>query len=130
VDAGFLAYPIDGAHVTSIASNWLGALLVVMALVGTTGLGFYLGVFTCWPWMRRICSRLNGAPLKVGDRVEILSGPLRGTTASVYEILTCQGGWEIARLELGFERRAKFQDIFEEYSVLKIARESDGHSAA
>jgi len=100
--------------------NWQMILILVFVFIPTTGLGFFLGVFTCWPLMRIICGKFNGAPLKVGDRVLILAGPQKGKTAAVYEITTGQGGWELARLDLGEECKEKFRDIFEEYSLLKI----------
>jgi hypothetical protein len=110
----------------SIASDLQGLVFLLLAVVAATGLGFFLGMFTCWPWIRRICSKINGAPLKIGDRVLVLSRRHRGTTAQVYEITTGQGGWDLARLDLGPAHRDKFTDIFEEYSVLKINGEQAG----
>jgi len=99
--------------------------LLLLAVVAATGLGFFSGMFTCWPWIRPICSTFNGAPLKTGDRVLVLAGPPRGTTAQVYEITTGQGGWDLARLDLGPAHRDKFTDIVAEYSVVKIKGEPD-----
>ncbi len=110
----------------SIASDWQGMLLLFLAIVAATGLGLFLRMFTCWPWIRPICSRINRAPLKVGDRVLVLSRRHKGTTAHVYEITTGQGGWDLARLDLGPAHREKCTDIHEEYSVLKIDGEPDG----
>ena len=126
LDAVVLTLPSSGVRLTSIASDWQGTAFLMLAVVAATGLGWFLGMFTCWPWIRPICSRFNGAPLKTGDHVLILSGPHRGTTAQVYEITTGQGGWDLARLDLGPLHREKFTDIFEEYSVLKIKGEPDG----
>jgi hypothetical protein len=86
LDVVLLVCPVNGGRVTMIATDWQGVAYLLLALVATTGLGFCAGVFACWPWMRPLCSRFNGAPLKVGDRVEILTGPHRGTTTSVYEV--------------------------------------------
>jgi|ERR1051326_5002642 hypothetical protein len=108
----------------SIASDLQGVVFLLLGVVAATGLGFFLGMFTCWPWIRRICSRINGAPLKIGDRVLVLSRRHRGTTAQVYEITTGQGGWDLARLDLGQECKEKFKDIFEEYALLKLKGES------
>lgn len=124
IGAGFL----NGVLLTpliSIASDLHGMLYLSLAFVSATGLGYFLGMFACWPWIRHICSRINGAPLKIGDRVLVLSRPHKGTTAQVYEITTGQGGWDLVRLDLGPAPRDKFTDIFEEYSVLKINREPD-----
>ena len=93
---------------------------LTLTIVASTGLGFFLGMFTCWPWVRPICSKINGAPLKVGDYVQILSGTYKGTKAQVYEIVTGQGGWELVRLDLGSGASEKFNDIFETYAVFKI----------
>ena len=120
LNAAVLTLPADGVRLISIACDWPGKLLLILAVFATTGLGFFLGMFTCWPWIRPICSRLNGAPFKPGDRVVILAGPLRGTTAQVEDITKGQGGWDLVWLDLGPERRKDFSQIFEEYSLLKI----------
>jgi hypothetical protein len=121
-----LRVPTDGVRLTSIASDWQGLAFLLLALTAAAGLGFFLGMFTCWPWIRPICSRLNGAPLKTGDRVLVLAGPHKGITALVYAITTGQGGWSLARLDLGIAHRDKFTDIVEEYSVFKINGVQDG----
>lgn len=126
LDALVLTLPSNGVRLTSMASDWQGMAFLLLAIVAGTGLGFFLGMFTCWPWIRPIYSRFNGAPLKTGDRVLVLAGPHKGTTAQVYEITTGQGGWDLARLDLGPAHRDKFTDIVEEYSVLKINGEPDG----
>ena len=125
LDAFVLTLPSNGVRLTSIASDWQGMALLLLAVVAATGLGFFLGMFTCWPWIRPICSRFNGAPLKTGDRVLILAGPHKGTTAQVHMVITGQGGWELARLDLGPAHRDRFTDIVEEYSVLKIKGDSE-----
>lgn len=109
----------------AIASDWQGILLLALVLIPATLLGYFAGMFTSWPAVRILCGKINGAPLKTGDHVVILSGLQRGTVARVYEITTGQGGWNLARLDLGKECREKFRDIFEEYSVLKIKGSSD-----
>ena len=105
---------------STVISDWKMELLLALAIVPLSGFGFYLGMFTCWLPLRIFCSRYNGAPLKKGDHVLILSGPQKGTVAKVYEIITGQGGRELARLDFGDERAKRFRDIFEQYSVLKI----------
>ena len=114
-----------GASLSAIFSDWQTTLFLVWILVPTTLLGYFLGMFTCWPLIRVICSRYNAAPLKAGDQVMILSGPQKGKIAVVYEITSGQGGWDLARLDLGQERNKKFTDIFEEYSLLKLKGEQD-----
>jgi hypothetical protein len=116
---GFLS--IDGT-LSAIAADWQAMLFLLAALILASMLGLFLGMFTCWPRIRIVCSRFNGAPLNTGDHVMILSGPHKGGMADVYEITVGQGGWELARLDLGQERRDRFTDIFEEYALLKIQR--------
>ncbi len=78
------------------------------------------GMFCFWPVVRPLCSRYNGAPFRVGDRVRILAGPRKGAVAEVYETPVGQGGWKLVRLDLGPERRATYGDLFEQYSVLRM----------
>ena len=105
VDTVILTFPSGGVRLSSIASDWQGCALLILAVFAGTGLGFFLGMFTCWPWIRPICSRFNGAPFKPGDRAVILAGPLRGTSVEVKDVTKGQGGWDVVWLELGPERR-------------------------
>jgi hypothetical protein len=121
---GFLS---NEARRSAVAADWRVMVWLLLAMIPASLLGYFLGMFTCWPWVRPVCSRLNGSPLRGGDRVLILSGPQKGAIADVYEISVGQGGWDLARLDLGPERKACCTDIFEEYSLLKIERgEPDG----
>jgi hypothetical protein len=118
-----VSYRSNAQAVISLFASWQGILCLLLCAVPLSGLGFYLGMFTVWPLIRVVCSRLNGAPLQIGDKVLILSGPRKGDIAEVYEIVVGQGGQKLARLNLGKERGERFadiSDIFEEYSVLKI----------
>ena len=127
LNAIVLTVPFNGVRLVSIASEWQGWAFLILAVVAATGLGYFLGMFTCWPWIRPICSRLNGAPFMCGDHVVILAGPLRGRCAVVEDITKGQGGWDIVWLDLGPERRKTFSNIFEEYSMLKCRKgEQDG----
>ena len=120
LDTLLLTVSSNGVRLTSIANDWQGMALLLLAVVAATGFGYFLGMFTCWPWLRPICGRFNGAPLQTGDRVLVLAGRHNGCTAQVYEMTTGQGGWNLARLDLGPSHRDKFTDVVEEYSVLKI----------
>jgi hypothetical protein len=110
----------------SLLSDFQAASFAVLGLIPATLLGYFVGMFTCWPFIRPICSRVNGAPFKVGDHVLILSGAEKRQTAEVYEITVGQGGWNLVRLEFGDERRKTFRDIFEEYSLFRINGEDAG----
>ena len=120
LDAAIISFLSKEVSLSVIISDTQAVLFLTLALVPATLLGYFLGMFTCWPLLRVVCSRFNGAPLKTGDHVMILSGPHKGSTAVVYEIMTGQGGRVLARLDLGPERAKTFKDIFEEYSVFKI----------
>ena len=116
---GFLS--VDGT-LSAIAADWQATLFLLVALIASSMLGLFLGMFSCGPLIRIVCSRFNGAPLKTGDQVMILSGPDKGGIADVYAITVGQGGWELACLDLGHERRDRSTDIFEEYALLRIKR--------
>jgi len=111
-----------GVSLCAVVSDWQTTPLLALALVPTTLLGYFIGMIACWPLLRVICSRQNGAPLRSGDRVMILSGPHKGGVAKVREIIVGQGGWELARLDLGQEGKESAADVFDEYSLLKIAK--------
>ncbi len=121
LDAFVLAQTAQAVPLSAIFAGWWTATLFVLALIPTTLLGFFLGMFTCWPVVRVTCSKYNAARLQVGDQVLILSGPDHGRTAPVYQIYRGQGGWQKVRLDLGPEAKEKYRDIFEFYSLLKIA---------
>jgi hypothetical protein len=110
----------------TIFSDWHTFLLLMLAFIPSSVLGYFVGMLTVWPLVRIFCSRYNGYPLATGDQVVVLSGPLKNTRAEVYEITTSQGGWDLARLNLGEERRKKFRDLFEEYSLLKVTKRGFG----
>lgn len=129
LSAFMLTARFTGVRLINIASDAQGWLFLILALVGITGLGFYLGMFTCWPWVRALCCRLNGAPFKLGDHVVILVGPLRGTVADVEDITKGQGGQDVIWLALGPECRKGFSNIFAEYSLMRVGKgEQDGAS--
>jgi hypothetical protein len=119
-----------GTPLRAIATDWHTALWLLAASIPATLLGCLGGMIACWPLVRIICSKVNGAPLEPGDQVTILSGPNKGIVAEVYEITRGQGGWELALLDLGPERENRFGDIFEEYSLLKINRGEHGRTNA
>jgi hypothetical protein len=110
----------EDGRLIDIATDLVGWSLLILALVGSTGLGLYLGIFTCGPWVRAVCRRFNGAPFLTGDRVIILVGPLRGSAASVEDITKGQGGQDVIWLDLGPERGRRSDNLCEEYSLLKI----------
>ncbi len=122
LNAIVLAVPSEGVRLVSIALDWQGWASLVLAVSAATGLGYFLGMFICWPWIRPLCSRLNGAPFKCGGHVVILTGPLRGTSAVVEDITKSQGAWDVVWLDLGPERGRRFRNTFEEHSITKCRK--------
>jgi hypothetical protein len=119
LDAAVIVLLSKEVSLTAIVSDRQAGLFLAFGLIPATLLGYFVRMFTCWPFVRPVCSRFNGAPFKAGDHVVILSGPLRGGMADVEEITASQGGWDVVWLDLGPDRRKKFSNIFEEYSLLK-----------
>jgi len=109
---------------SSMVVDWWMMIWMLAALIPASLLGYLVGMMLCWVWLRPICCRYNSGPLKEGDRVMILVGPLKGTVAEVYEMTKGQGGWDLARVAIGQEGRKKGSDIFNEYSLLKISTSS------
>jgi len=103
-----------------IAGSAMFWVQIVIILVPASLLGFFLGMRIFWPFVRVICSRFNGAPLKIGDRVLILSGKQKGMIDYVHWISTGQGGWDMATLNFDPGHDGQYTDLFEEYSLLKI----------
>lgn len=89
--------------------------ILLFTFIPLTLLGFFLGMFTCWPLIRVICCKCNGNLLAEGDQVMILSGPQKGKIVEVREMRTGQGGWAIAKVDLAGGRK-----YFPLYSLLKI----------
>ena len=120
LETALLSARFDGLPLTVIASDWQGVLLFLLALIAAALLGFVFGMFTCWPLIRVACGKCYGAPLKAGDRVLVLAGPHKGNWTQVREMTVGQGGWNLARLNLGEQDKIRCTDIFEQHSLLKI----------
>lgn len=122
LDAALLAVVFTNASLHAIATDGRGMFCLGAALFAATLLGFFLGMFTCWPVIRFACSRHNGGALRAGDEVLILTGPHRGKRTRVYEMIVGQGGWSLARLNLGSSAQRHHTYIFEVYSLLNIRK--------
>ena len=122
LETALLSARFGGLPLAAIASDWQGILLFLLALIATAVFGFFLAMFTFWPLIRVACGKFNGAPLKEGDLVLVLTGPNKGRTTQVREMTVGQGGWNLARLNLGEQNEIRRKDIFEEYSLLKIQK--------
>jgi hypothetical protein len=90
------------------------AWFVLLALL----LGFFLAVFPGWFVIGPLFydrEMKNGGPFKVGDTVQILSGPHKGRISRVYS--TWQGN--TLRVELGAREKDEFKDIFSPAQLLR-----------
>ena len=93
-------------------------IFLVLALIPSTFLGFFLGAFTIGPFVFDICRKINGATIQKSDNVVILSGKHKGKLTCVYGMTIGQGGELLLLLDLGEEMKQKHLDIFEQYKVV------------
>jgi hypothetical protein len=99
-------------------TDWQSALGIVGILVLSLLLGFFLAVLLAWPVLGVIYYMIedrNGGPFKVGDTVQILTGPYKGRVSQVYS--TWQGS--SVRVELGEKEKEEFKDIFSPIALLR-----------
>lgn len=106
----------------SLMADWSTILLVLVCYAATSGLGFYAALFTLAWLILDISHKMSGAPHEIGETVMILTGPFTGRQAIIYEITPGQGGQPVPRVDLGDEARQKYQDVFAEYSLLRMSR--------
>lgn len=104
-----------------LTMEWTTIPLVLLCYAATSGLGFFAGGLSMARLVLAVCRRLNGAPHEAGERVTVLSGPHAGKVSTIYEIAKGQGGQPVPRVDLGEEARHKCQDVFEEYSLLRMS---------
>lgn len=111
--------PTLSGFTTSSGAFWT----VVSGLLAFVA-GFFLAVIVGWPLFGPFlmwCSEANGAPFAVGDRVMILTGPFADRMSTIYST------WQhdTLRVDLGEEAKARFEDIFGAYQLLRV---NDGES--
>lgn len=94
---------------------WCGLLAVIAGFFGA----LLLGLFVLGP-IYSARGEMNGGPFAIGDHVQIIAGPHRGTTTRVYST------WQhdTVRVELGPKVSETFGDIF---SASELLRLSGGH---
>lgn len=99
------------------ASVWNAVQLawfIVLSLI----LGFFLAVFPGWLVIGPMAldrEIKNGGPFKVGDTVQVLSGPHKGRVSRVYS--TWQGN--TLRVDLGASEKDAYKDIFSPVQLLR-----------
>jgi hypothetical protein len=103
----------------ALTDQWSTAPLILLSYAAISGLGFYAGLFSVGWLVLKLARRVNGAPYKIGESVIVLSGPYSGKTSTIYEIAKGQGGQPVPRVDLGEEAKQRYQDLFEEYSLLR-----------
>ncbi|WP_372366918.1 hypothetical protein [Candidatus Uabimicrobium sp. HlEnr_7] len=79
-------------------------------------LGFFLGMFTIWPIVRKVCIQANGGLYNKDDYIFVISGKNKGILAKVEELTVGQGGWELLVLN------TKDNNIIEQYQALPAQR--------
>lgn len=142
-------YHYWGAHLTAIASQAGGVLLVsfvsiscaglfsessdavsvlegILAIIAAYGLGALLGVMTFGSLFCPVVYWLAGAPFAVGDKVMILRGPRKRKIAEVYEVWDSRGQ---VRLRLSDEERDAVADVFSCNEVIRIKEPNKENSA-
>ena len=99
-------------------SAWQPALWVLVVAVVSPMLGYFaailLGVFIFGP-MYYSRGRINGAPFKERDVVQVLTGPHRGKITTVYAMW--QG--DSVRVRLGEMESKTFKDVFQTTQLLR-----------
>ena len=93
-----------------------GSFLIVLVISPVLGYltAIVLGAFILAPFYQAR-GHLNGAPFKVGDVVQILVGPHRGTVTTVYS--AWQGN--AVRVKLGSEEEKTFKDVMQPAQLLR-----------
>ena len=113
---------LHGGVFDLVATDWSILLMMLFGYAGTSGLGFFAGVFFGAWLILPLCRRLNGAPHEVGECVMILSGPRTGTEGHVCGISKGQGGQLLPHVKLGEEAGDKYRGMFEEYELLRRSK--------
>jgi len=111
---------LDSGVFKSLTADWSIILLVLLSYAATSGLGFFVAIFSIGLFVGAIAARLNGAPHQIGEPVIVLSGPYAGRVATIYEISKGQGGQPVPRVDLGAEAKEKYHDVFDEYCLLRL----------
>jgi len=108
-----------------LSSLWDFVRFCWYVLVGLL-FGFFLALFPGWLFIGPLFydrGLKNGGPFKIGDTVQILSGPHRNRISRVYS--TWQGN--TLRVELSAKEKEEFKDIFSPAQLLRVQRaEPDG----
>jgi hypothetical protein len=78
------------------------------------------GFMFLWSFTRKLCSKANGAPYKLNEKVLIIAGANKNRFGLIRGIEKSQGGWPLLVLEIDHPIEAKAQRIYEEYSVIRI----------
>ena len=91
---------LDEVPLRIIATDWITVLSLLIILIPASLLGFFVGLFMFIPLIIFVCKKLNGAPLKPGDQILILSGPHKGIITEVSAMAKGQGGWELSLIHI------------------------------
>jgi hypothetical protein len=101
-----------------VLSDWRNFVYLLIILTTSVFLGRFIAILLGWFILGPLLySRMvdNGGPFKIGDSVQILTGPYRGKISTVYS--TWQG--DSVRVSIGEEAKEDFSDVFYPEELLK-----------
>ena len=107
----------DTGYTFDLLPDWRATLWAFVVFVLGARRGSFWG-FLLWLLLSGLHEKLarkNGAPFAVGDRVQILAGPRKGTVSRVYS--AWQGN--TVRVRLGEREEENFKDIFSPHQLLR-----------
>jgi uncharacterized protein (DUF58 family) len=96
------------------------------AVLAAWVLGFFTAFLLAWFFLGPVYrhrGRVNGAPYKAGDEVQVLVDPHRGRIAVVYEVWADRGQ---VRVDLGESEKRALKDIFTNTQVLRRSAPAAG----
>ncbi len=108
-----------GFNTESLTESWSSAVWFFVVALLAAPLGICLAAFPggliFGPTIHER-GRINGAPFRVGDRVQIIGGKFSGRTTVVYSTWQC----ESVRLKLGEPASEDYSDIYMPTQLLRI----------
>lgn len=90
---------------------------LIAFVLSIIGFGCLIGLAILWSSIRKICSKINGAPYRVMDDVLILVGGNKNKKGKVFELAKSQGGWVVLYVNINEDAE---KQLLEEYEVMKI----------
>lgn len=115
-----IGFIIDKSTLLSFYTEDYFLLYVLMLSTSVIGFGALLGFLIEGMFLRSYCSKKNGAPFSVGERLMIVTGKYKGEIVVVNKLEVSQGGWTVVIVLFECEKDFKFADtIYEEYQLTR-----------